>query len=144
MTWISEYDLVPIRYYDDPLEAHLARCLLENEGLEAFVHDEHIIGLNRMFSYALGGIKLKVKEGDKAEALHLLEEIEHRPFLDEHDHALQCPRCGSEDLMTGILKPRTTSGIFHWLVGLLLAVYPLTIDRSMGCNQCGHHFRPPA
>lgn len=57
--------LVPVRWYDDPLEAHLARCLLENEGIEAFVHDEHIIGLNRALSYALGQVKLKVHETDR-------------------------------------------------------------------------------
>ncbi len=136
-----EYDLVPIRFYDDPLEAHMARCLLENEGIEAFVHDEHIIGLNRMFSYALGGIKLKVPEGSKEDALRILEVTEHRPFLDEEERPIHCPQCGSEALTNGVSRPRTTSGVFHWALALLFSVYPLSLDRSMRCDSCGHLFR---
>ncbi|MCB0759181.1 MAG: DUF2007 domain-containing protein [Flavobacteriales bacterium] len=139
---MNDHDLVPIRFYDDPMEAHLARCLLENEGIEAFVHDEHIIGLNRMFSYALGGIKLKVPEGSKAEAIRILNVTEQRPFLDEEEQPICCPKCGSEELTNGVSRPRTTSGILHWAVALLFSVYPLAMDRSMRCNLCGHLFRP--
>ena len=138
---MNEYDLVSIRFYDDPLEAHMARCLLENEGIEAFVHDEHIIGLNRMFSYALGGIKLKVPEGSKADALRILEVTEHRPYLDEEEQPIRCPKCGSEELTNGVSRPRTTSGIFHWALALLFSVYPISLDRSMRCDSCGHLFR---
>ena len=119
----------------------MARCLLENEGIEAFVHDEHIIGLNRMFSYALGGIKLKVPEGSKADALRILEVTEHRPYLDEEEQPIRCPKCGSEELTNGVSRPRTTSGIFHWALALLFSVYPISLDRSMRCDSCGHLFR---
>ncbi len=138
---MNEYDLVSIRFYDDPLEAHMARCLLENEGIEAFVHDEHIIGLNRMFSYALGGIKLKVPEGSKADALRILEVTEHRPYLDEEEQPIRCPKCGSEELTNGVSRPRTTNGMFHWALALLFSVYPISLDRSMRCDSCGHLFR---
>jgi len=138
---MNEFDLVPIRFYDDPLEAHMARCLLENEGIEAFVHDEHIIGLNRMFSYALGGIKLKVPEGSKSDAIRILTESEHRPFLDEDELPIRCPKCGSQALTNGVSRPRTTSGILHWAVALLFSVYPLSLDRSMRCDKCGHFFK---
>ena len=57
-------DLVAVRFYDDPMEAHLGRCLLLNEGIEAYIHDEHIIGLNRLLGVALGGVKLKVAKTD--------------------------------------------------------------------------------
>lgn len=138
---MNAYDLVSIRFYDDPLEAHMARCLLENEGIEAFVHDEHIIGLNRMFSYALGGIKLKVPEGSKADALRILEVTEHRPYLDEEEQPIRCPKCGSEELTNGVSRPRTTNGMFHWALALLFSVYPISLDRSMRCDSCGHLFR---
>jgi len=138
-----EHDLIAVRFYDDPIEAHLARCLLENEGIEAFVHDEHIIGLNRMFSYALGGIKLKVAAAAKADALRILDETEHRPYLDEEERPLHCPKCGSTALTSGISKPRTASAMFHWALALLFSVHPLSLDRSMRCDGCGHLF-PPA
>lgn len=130
--------LVPVRWYDDPMEAHLARCLLENEGIEAFVHDEHIIGLNRALSYALGQVKLKVHETDRTRALEVLDITEHRPYLDEDGHPFTCTACGSSDLEGGVLKPGSVSGLLNWALALLFAVYPLSVDRHMRCRTCGH------
>ncbi|HQY79578.1 MAG TPA: DUF2007 domain-containing protein [Flavobacteriales bacterium] len=135
-------DLVPVRFYDDPMEAHLGRCLLQNEGIEAYIHDEHIIGLNRAFGVALGGVKLKVAATDKEQALLILQETEHRPYLDEDDQPVCCPKCGSTDLQSGVSKPRTNSGKFHWLLGLLFGVYPIVMERGMNCNACGEQFVP--
>ena len=135
-------DLVPVRFYDDPMEAHFGCCLLQNEGIEAYIHDEHIIGLNRAFGVALGGVKLKVAATDKEQALLILQETEHRPYLDEDDQPVCCPKCGSTDLQSGVSKPRTNSGKFHWLLGLLFGVYPIVMERGMNCNACGEQFVP--
>lgn len=136
-------DLVPVRFYDDPLDAHMARCLLENEGLKAFVHDEHIIGLNRAFSYALGQVKLKVATEDRTQALRILEEVERRPYLNEADQPICCPSCGSTDLANGVLRPRSFSGFIHWALALLFSVFPMSMDRFMQCSRCGHLFKRP-
>lgn len=133
-------DLVPVRFYDDPMEAHLGRCLLENEGIAAYINDEHFIGLNRALGVALGGVKLKVAATDKEQALLILEETEHRPYLDDNDVPVPCPRCGSSDLANGISKPRSGNGLAHLVVGLLFGVYPLVNKRGMYCNACGHFF----
>lgn len=135
-------DLVAVRFYDDPMEAHLGRCLLQNEGIEAYVNDEYFIGLNRALGVALGGVKLKVAETDKEQALLILHETEHRPYLDEDDQPIKCPKCGSEELTNGVSKLRTKSDIFYWGLALLFAVYPISMDRSMRCDKCGHFFRP--
>lgn len=133
-------DLVPVRFYDDPLEAHLGRCLLENEGIGAYVNDEHIIGLNRVLGVALGGVKLKVAATDKEQALLILRETEHRPWLDEDGQPVRCPKCGSAELLNGISKPRTWNGLMHLGLGLLFGVYPLVRERGMHCTACGHFF----
>lgn len=135
-------DLVSVRFYDDPMEAHLGRCLLQNEGIEAYVNDEHIIGLNRVLGVALGGVKLKVATTDKERALAILRETEHRPYLDEENQPVQCPQCGSLDLRSGISKPRSWSGALHLAIGFLFSVYPLSTERGMLCDKCGHFFRP--
>lgn len=135
-------DLVAVRFYDDPMEAHLGRCLLQNEGIEAYVNDEHFIGLNRALSVALGGVKLKVAATDKEQALLILRETEKRPYLDEEEKPIKCPACGSEELTNGVSKPRSGNGIFHWALALLFSVYPISIDRSMRCDRCGHFFLP--
>ncbi|MBS1570398.1 MAG: DUF2007 domain-containing protein [Bacteroidetes bacterium] len=136
-------DLVPVRFYDDPLEAHLGRCLLQNEGIEAYVNDEHIIGLNRALGVAFGGVKLKVALTDKERALAILEETEQRPYLDEESKPVHCPQCGSVHLRSGISKPRTWSGALHLAIGFLLSVYPLSTERGMLCDNCSHFFLPP-
>ncbi|HMN06369.1 MAG TPA: DUF2007 domain-containing protein [Flavobacteriales bacterium] len=140
MTSADDFDLVPVRFYDDPLEAHMDRCLLENEGMAAFVHDEHIVGLNRLFSYAVGGVKLKVRHGDLAEARRILDITDHRPFLDAAGQPISCLQCGSQELMASTTTPRSAKGIFHWLVALLFAVYPISVIRSYQCLHCGHQF----
>lgn len=136
----SEHDLVSIRFYDDPMEAHLARCLLENEGIAAFVHDENIVGLNRAFSYAVGGVKLKVQEMDRGEALKVLDSMDHRPFLDEEELPVTCPKCGATELTSRIVAPRTAKGMFHWVVAVLFAVYPMSVEPQFQCDRCGHVF----
>ncbi len=133
-------DLVPVRFYDDPLEAHLGRCLLQNEGIEAYVNDEHIIGLNRVLGVALGGVKLKVAATDKEQALLILHETDHRPYLDDENRPVHCPRCGSPDLRSGISRLGTWSGALHLAIGFVFSVYPLSTERGMLCDQCGHFF----
>ena len=110
--------------------------------LPAMAMRAHIIGLNRAFGVALGGVKLKVAATDKEQALLILQETEHRPYLDEDDQPVCCPKCGSTDLQSGVSKPRTNSGKFHWLLGLLFGVYPIVMERGMNCNACGEQFVP--
>jgi hypothetical protein len=137
-----EFDLVPVRFYVDPLEAHMGRCLLQNEGIEAYVNDEHFIGLNRALGVALGGVKLKVATTDREKALKILEDAEHRPYLDEDGQPLRCPKCSSTDLQGGVTKPHTGNGFFHLAIAMLLGVYPLVTEPGMYCNACRTYFRP--
>jgi DNA-directed RNA polymerase subunit RPC12/RpoP len=62
--------------------------------------------------------------------------------LDEENQPVQCPQCGSLDLRSGISKPRTWSGALHLAIGFLFSVYPLSTERGMLCDKCGHFFRP--
>lgn len=137
------YDLVTIRRYDDPLQAHLARCLLENEEIEAFVADENVVTLNRLWSYAVGRVKLKVKEMDRTEAMRILAEADHLPYHDEHEQVLSCPQCGSTDLTNGVLKPRTLGGWMNFIVAALFMAHPIAMDSGMLCNRCNLIFDPP-
>ncbi|HQV51773.1 MAG: DUF2007 domain-containing protein [Flavobacteriales bacterium] len=133
-------DLVTIRFYDDPIEAHLARCILENAGIGAYVNDEHTISLNRLWGYALGGVKLKVSTSDRESAILLLSESESLPYLDENEAEMKCPRCGSADLTSGVSRPRDWKSIGHLLVSFIFITYPLGFQRGMSCGQCGHFF----
>ena len=65
--------LVTITTFDMPTEAHLAKNLLEANGLTAFLADEFIVGVAWHLSNALGGIKLQVTETDAEHAIAILE-----------------------------------------------------------------------
>jgi len=66
--------LILIATFSHPFEAHLAKGKLESEGIEAFIADENIVGINWLYSNLVGGVKLKVREEDRDRALKLLQE----------------------------------------------------------------------
>jgi hypothetical protein len=65
--------LILIATFSHPFEAHLAKGKLESEGIEAFIADENIVGLNWLYSNLVGGVKLKVHEEDRERALKVLQ-----------------------------------------------------------------------
>ena len=54
--------MVTVATFDMPTEAHLAKGLLEANGLAAFLADELTVGVAWHLSNAVGGIKLQVAE----------------------------------------------------------------------------------
>jgi hypothetical protein len=51
--------LVPVASFATPLEAHLIKGLLEAEGLQVAIADEHLVSANSALAYAVGGVKLE-------------------------------------------------------------------------------------
>lgn len=77
--------LVTVATFGNPLSANLARNLLQDEGITAFVADENTTGTVWYLSNALGWVKLQVAEVDAPRARELLKATpaEHRSELDE-------------------------------------------------------------
>lgn len=69
--------LVTISRYSFPHEAHVARALLESEGIPVFLADEHTITMQWLYSNALGGVRLQVPEAFVERAVALLQELEN-------------------------------------------------------------------
>jgi len=63
--------LVKVAAFLDVNEAYLAKGLLESEGIEAFLFDEHS-AVVVYTSYTLGGLRLMVKQSDLARAKSIL------------------------------------------------------------------------
>lgn len=70
--------LVTVATFDMPTEAHLAKGLLEANGLEVFLADELTVGVAWHLSNAVGGIKLQVAENDVERATGILAAREDR------------------------------------------------------------------
>jgi len=67
----SEY-LVTVAQFSSGMEAQLARTKLESEGIEAYVADEHMMSINPMYDFALGGVRLQTKSSEAERALKIL------------------------------------------------------------------------
>ena len=84
-----------VAHYTDPIEAHLARGLLQSEGIDAHLGDEHLAVANWEWRLAVGGVKVRVADRDVARARAILAALEAGEYaLDadtEDERALQAP-----------------------------------------------------
>lgn len=62
-----------LRSYYNNIEAHRAKSILEEAGIECFLSDENISNLYPMMSSPFGGIKLHVEEKDMEKACRILD-----------------------------------------------------------------------
>jgi hypothetical protein len=53
-------DLVTVKTFDNPIDAHLLRIHLESEGIPCYIFDEEIVAIQPLFANAVGGIKVKI------------------------------------------------------------------------------------
>ena len=82
--------MVTVATFDMPTEAHLAKGLLEANGLAAFLADELTVGVAWHLSNAVGGIKLQVAENDVERAAGILSARED-PSVNEEDEFADLP-----------------------------------------------------
>lgn len=132
-------DLVTIDTYMNPLEAHIARGLLESEGIPATLGSEHHVWASWHFAQALGGVRLQVP----AEFAHRARDVLGRQRRGEFQAALEldqeaedgcCGICGSKDLRF----TRSAWSIFLLIMSLGISglIFPPRID-GVKCNACG-------
>jgi hypothetical protein len=91
---MSDDDLVTIRKYIRPQDAHLAKRLLAGENIAASIGDEWVTTWLWYIGSALGGTKLVVARRDAVRAAEVLRTIETPAAADED--TWPCPRCGEE------------------------------------------------
>ncbi|MBN1367434.1 MAG: DUF2007 domain-containing protein [Dehalococcoidales bacterium] len=133
--------LVPIASFDYPETANLASTKLESEGIWSFVANEHIVTANRFYSYAVGGVKLMVRESDAAEATRILNIVEPPPENTLPEDV--CPRCHSSKIR---YEPYYTLPTYILLIltfpinGSLGTTLPF-IKRKWKCNTCGYQWK---
>lgn len=128
--------------FRDILDAQAAAALLEAEGIECVLANEHLIGMAWTYSTAVGGVELQVAPDRAEEAMALLgadvsgalAEIEAASPARPGDDA--CPRCGSDNL--------TTVRWARYAVAAMLVVpLPLFIWRTrVKCRKCGNEWKP--
>lgn len=132
--------LVILREFRDLPDALLAKSILESAAIECFLYDENTIRMDWLWSNALGGVKLSVKEEDAAAASGLLDQKPEDKFEVEGAGEFtqpRCPRCNSVDISFG--ERGRHLGYATVAVGV-----PLPVKRGgWKCHSCGHVWGGP-
>ena len=122
-----------VRSFDNYIPASMMMQRLEEEGIKAYLKDEHTVTLSPMFSNAIGGIKLMVYNDQLERAIVLISNLE-KQYLE----AGACPQCGSLQV-----QYITKQDPANWLTGLIswfFSSYAITIKQVYHCYECDHEF----
>lgn len=133
----KKYELVTIATFTHPIEAHIAKSILDREGIWAFIAGENF---NRLYPLTEGGLKLRVRQPDAAKAFDLLNaETDGVRLLDEElgqdEQRETCPNCQSP-----LIHYEKYNVGFTFLLLLLLRIPLLVLKRKWVCSACGHEW----
>lgn len=129
--------LVAVQVYQNYIDANIARGMLEEEGINAWLDNENTMTIIPMLGNAGGGIRLMVPEAQKEEAQNILLQIQT-----EKRAKTPCPKCGSTEVEF-VSTPRKAS---NWLTAIttsLFSDYAIAPDKVFHCFSCGHEFPAP-
>lgn len=130
--------LVVVGRYSFPHEAHIARGLLESEGIPSFVADEYTINMQWLYSNALGGVRVMVPADYGVMAQEILEQDRSKPVEDLFESVTDyCPECGSTNIESHTKGKRTAFVVFI-LLGFPLFFY----KHGLKCKQCDYFWQP--
>ena len=127
-------NLVPVRSFDNYIEANILLGKLQEEGITCFLRDEFTITVDPILTNALGGIKLEVPEDQTEEARKLLEQ-----FDEERRALLICPACGSTEVEY-ISNPSKSGNWISNVISYLFSGYSVSIRKTYHCFHCGNDF----
>ena len=113
----------------DQGEIHLAKHVLEREGIPTHISNENLSRLNPVYGMASGGIRLEVpgKDADRARRLLLAMQETQTP----QKTSSPCPDCSK------IQAQRTRWFTLITAIAVLFAGIPLLFIRKRGCTRCG-------
>jgi hypothetical protein len=128
--------LITVATCSYPAEAYLLQSKLDSEGIWSTVVDAETVTMNWLYSNAIGGVKLKVREEDAPQAKELLQtENDHLSDSLPSDEQDRCPNCSSTRV--GFEKFNRKLAFLTWLLWV-----PLPFWRNKWvCRDCGHVWR---
>jgi DNA-directed RNA polymerase subunit RPC12/RpoP len=131
---------VTLKTCDTAIEAHILRNRLESDDILCHILDEHIVTLNPLLNFAVGGIRLQVFEKDLTKARSILNEIDNKPFTDSQDQIIVCPNCTSSRLYSDFKSIKNPKGIIAIIVAFLFSVFPIYSKSVYKCKECDTEF----
>jgi len=124
------------------VDAELARAFLQSYGIEAEVENKYIVGVQWLYSNAVGGLRLMVDEdyADKAELL--LQDVHGDKFKisDNEVAGSICPKCSSNKTERSS-SPGRSIGFLMLIAFPLIALFPFFDYEKWTCTQCEHKWK---
>lgn len=128
-------DFVPIRSFDNYIEANIVLHMLQNENINCYLKDENIITIDPLLSPALGGMKLMVHHTQLERAWDLMSKAEER-FLKD----IPCPVC-KKHALTSVSVTKQHKCKLGALASMLLTGQSVEVKKIYKCKACGYDFR---
>ena len=126
---------VPLRTFDNYIEANIVMNMLVASGINAHLKDELTITIDPLLSPALGGMKLMVHYTQIERAWELLEDAE-KQYLE----SIPCPVCKAHSLgivsITKKYKCRLSA-----LINMLVSGKSVELVKMYQCAHCGYDFK---
>jgi len=130
-----------VKIFDNTIDAHIVKSILESEDISCYLLDEHVVTLNPLYYIAVGGIKLQVTETDFQKATQMVNNFDTAPLVSENGEIIECPNCNSREIHYGFKSMKGRRGIFSAILSFLFMVYPLYFNRVNRCKSCDTEFK---
>ena len=126
---------VNLRAYDNYVYANMQLSLLQEQGINCHLKDEHTLTIDPLLSPAIGGIKLMVMDVQVERAQEILEETEL-----EWLKTMPCPACGQHALHKEILV-KEFPGFWGKLMSVLVNGEEREVKKRYVCGNCHKEFK---
>lgn len=119
-------------------EATIYKGKIESEGIEVYMRDTATVDANPLYSNAIGGVKLYVKNEDAEKAIQILSHISEFS-LDDNNQLIKCPNCSAEQIqmMTSI---KDIKSLLAFIFSALISIYPFHTKHKYKCQNCKFEF----
>ncbi|MCC5943679.1 MAG: DUF2007 domain-containing protein [Bernardetiaceae bacterium] len=132
--------MTTIRVYHNLIDAHLAKVVLEQHEILAFIFDEHIVAINPLYAQTVGGLKLMVHAQDAERADKLLAQNEQSPYKGIDNKTLICPRCESEHIEANFHPLKDWKSFWQTIKDFFTLSFQTDKRRAFTCRVCDLEF----
>ncbi len=127
-------DFVLLNSYNNYIEAHIVKGVLEEQGIGCWLKDENTVTIDPILTNAVGGIKVMVAKEDAVGAWEILNQLKKEQKL-----AVVCPVCGSHNIEL-VSTPRKPINWLSAFATFFIGDYALTVEKVNHCFDCKHEF----
>ena len=139
---MSNSTLIKLIAFDNAIDANLLKLSLENEGIETYIFDENTINIDPLISYAIGGVKVMIKESDLEYVRKVVAALDNAKYILENNEVVTCPNCSSDNVHS-YSSMKDIKSIMAIVLALIFIVYPPYKKNIYKCDDCGNEFKKP-